>query len=727
MSNRKSSSWFYPNSTGDPCHDRNARTLQFSCFLLALGVSAVLIVSAIGREWEEAPLMGFALAGFVAAALMNRAGRSDWAGRIVFLVVLLDAILLVFQAHDGFRSHSMMVFPGLLLISVMMMDRASYLTTAGIVVVTVAALGIAVKHGLTRATPPVRTTYDSIFYVDLYLLVVALIGGRIARDTQRNAFELGASVDRLSAANLELVQIREHLQDSEERLQSAQRLTHVGSWHWNLGASQVVCSEECKRIFGQPEDYAPSLEGLLQIITPPDRARVANEIQRGIAEKSGCSTEFRVAWPNGELRTVTFTSQVALDEEGSPRHVFGACQDVTDDRRAQEEALAGQKLETVGTLANGVAHDFNNLLGAVLAQAELAQAELASGSYPEEELEVIRKVAIRGSEIVRQLMIYAGNESEVLELVDLSRIVDEMLALLTVSVSKHARLETDLGKCLPPVRASPAQLRQILMNLVTNASEAMGERDGVIRVATRCVTLDPTAAISWRLTEGDYLRLEVSDAGCGIPRETQAKVFDPFFTTKSAGRGLGLAVVDGIVRGLGGAIRFTSELGKGTTFKVLLACAGTSAETMEDQGGHGEKSAGPSQKVTVLVVEDEDPLRQAVVKMLRRTGFSVIEAHDGSQALKTIREYQNPIDILFLDLNLPGTPSREILEETKRLRPEIRPIITSAYPEDFAAASLQVRVEFLRKPYRLRELVDLVCKPHSSRLEDRYGPKTGNM
>jgi two-component system, cell cycle sensor histidine kinase and response regulator CckA len=177
---------------------------------------------------------------------------------------------------------------------------------------------------------------------------------------------------------------------------------------------------------------------------------------------------------------------------------------------------------------------------------------------------------MRGSEIVRQLMIYAGNETDVLELIDLSRIVDEMLALLTVSVSKHARLETDLCSDLPAVRTSSSQIRQILMNLVTNASEAIGERDGVIRVATGRLTLDPTAAISWRLTEGDYLRLEVSDTGCGIPQETQAKVFHPFFTTKSAGRGLGLAVVDGIVRQLGGAIRLTSELGKGTTFAVLL-------------------------------------------------------------------------------------------------------------------------------------------------------------
>ena len=525
-----------------------------SCWPSLIG--AVAILNVIGQGPQETPLLVFAVAGLVAAAVMNRAGRSDWAARTAFLAVLLTAILLVFEARDGFRSHAMLVFPGLLLISVMLLDRASYVTTAGIVLVAVAALGIAVKQGLTRATRPVHTSYASIFFVDLHLLVIAIIGSRIARDTQGNVFDLRASIDRLSAANLELVQIREHLQDSEQRLKSAQRLTHVGSWHWNLGANQVVCSEECKRIFGQPEDYAPSLEGLLEIITPHDRARVANEIQRGIAEKSGCSTEFRIVRPNGDLRTVTFTSQVLLDEEGSPRHIFGACQDVTDDRRTQEQALARQKLETVGTLANGIAHDFNNLLGGVLAQAELALSELAAGSRPEEELKAICSVAMSGSEIVRQLMIYTGQEREAPGLVDVARTVEEMAEILKLSISKRATLHTDLDKDLPAVRASGAQIRQIVMNLVMNASEAIGDRDGVIRLSVRRVKVgqDRFAWIPEELAEGDFVQLEVADTGRGMAPETRARVFDPFFTTKALGHGLGLPVVSGIVRGLAGAI-----------------------------------------------------------------------------------------------------------------------------------------------------------------------------
>jgi PAS domain S-box-containing protein len=603
----------------------------------------------------------------------------------------------------------MLFFPGLLLISVMMLDRASYVMTAGIVVVAVAALGIAVKHGLTHASPPVRTTYDSIFYVDLNMLVIAIIGSRIARDTQRNIFDLRAGIDRLSAANLELVQIREHLQDSEERLKSAQRLTHVGSWHWNLGTNQVVCSEECKRIFGQPEDYMPSIEGLLQIVAPPDRGRVANEIQRGVAEQTGCSTEFRIVRPNGDLRTVTFTSQVLLDEKGSPRHIFGACQDVTDDRRAQEESLARQKLETVGTLANGIAHDFNNLLGAVLAQAELALSGLATGSRPEEELKSICSVAISGSEIVRQLMIYTGQEREAPGLVDVARTVEEMAEILKFSISKRTTLHTDLDKDLPTLRASGAQIRQIVMNLVMNASEAIGDRDGVVRLTVRRVKVgqDRLAWIPKELAEGDFVQLEVADTGKGMAPETRARVFDPFFTTKPLGHGLGLPVVSGIVRSLGGAIDVASETGKGTTFRVLLPCA--ESTTNASPGPHSHTASTHAiHAATALIVEDEDSLRTAAAKMLRNSGFSVLEAEDGTTAIAAIRG-DRAIDVLLLDVTIPGAPSREVLAEAKRLRPAMRVIVASAYGKEFAAASLQAEVEgFIRKPYSLRDLVGLV-------------------
>jgi len=710
MPNRNSSTWFYPRPTGDPGRDRNARTLQFACFLLTLAVGAVATLDIIGQG-PQVPLLASGVAGLAAAAAINRAGRSDWAARTAFLAVLVTATLMVFGARDGFRSHAMLVFPGLLLISILLLDRLSYVTTAGIVLVTVAMLGIAERKGLTRARPGQRspTTYESIFFVDLNLLVIAVIGGRIARDTQKNVFELHAGIHDLSAANRELMQTKEHLQESENRLKSAQRLTHVGSWHWNFGANHVVCSEECKRIFGQPDDYAPSLEGLLQIIAPRDRERVAGEIQQGIAEKSGCSTEFQIARPNGDLRTVMFTSQVFLDESGMPQHIFGACQDVTEDRRAQEEAFVRQKLETVGTLANGIAHDFNNLLGAVLAQAELALSELDGGARPEEELKAICAVAKSGSEIVQQLMIYTGQEHPVSEAVNVTQAVEEMADLLKLSISKRATLATDLDRDLPAVRASSAQIRQIVMNLIMNASEAVADWGGTIRLTTRRVTAGPDrlAWIPEELASGDFAQLEVADTGRGMSPEVQARIFDPFYSTKPMGHGLGLAVVSGLVRSLGGAIHLVSEPGKGTTFRVLLPCVadpGKAPATPPPRTG----TILEGRAATALVVEDEDPLRAAAVKMLRRSGFSVVEAADGTAAMAAIRG-ADPIDVLLLDVTLPGVPSREVLAEARRLRPAMRTIVTSAYGEDFVAATLQTDVErFIRKPYSLGDLRELV-------------------
>jgi PAS domain S-box-containing protein len=378
--------------------------------------------------------------------------------------------------------------------------------------------------------------------------------------------------------------------------------------------------------------------------------------------------------------------------------------------QGRAERLAQHRLESVGTLASGIAHDINNLLGVVLAQSELALAELAAGSLPEAELNQIRAVAVRGSEIGRQLMIYAGDESEALVLVGVSRTIEDMLELLKVSVSKHVLLETSLEPNLPPIAASPAQLRRVVMNLVTNASEAIGTAEGVIRLATREVTVGPDWARSSSedLVDGKYAELEVTDTGRGMAPETQGRVFDMLFTTKSSGRGLGLPVVQEIVRSLRGAIRLKSSPGSGTTFQIFLPCAG-------DPGQIPPEILSPAEEPqqigagTVLIVEDEAALRQPSSKILRNAGYSVFEAGDGDRALEVIRACQSRICVLLLDITLPGASSREVFEEASRLRPDMKVIVTSAYSAAAAAVALGGRVDrFLRKPYRLSDLTALV-------------------
>jgi two-component system cell cycle sensor histidine kinase/response regulator CckA len=336
---------------------------------------------------------------------------------------------------------------------------------------------------------------------------------------------------------------------------------------------------------------------------------------------------------------------------------------------------------------------------------------LNSGSSCVEELGKIRAASMRGAEIVRQLMFYSGQESEALELVDVGEVVAGMVDLLRVSVSKHVNLETGFDKNLPMVRASRGQIQQIVMNLITNASEAIGDRAGAIRATVGRVTVGrdrPQKDAPAQLPEGDYLQIEISDTGPGMTSAVQARVFDLFYTTKPTGsHGQGLAVVQRIVQNLRGAIDILSAPGKGATFRVFLPAAANTRETTAATNSPAAEE--PTGKTTILVVDDEELLRQAVSKMLRKVGWVVIEAGDGSGALEVIREQKEQIDVLLLDITLPGASSREVYDEAKRRRPGMITIVTSAKTVEMAAASLSTSVEhFLQKPFRLEDLLRIV-------------------
>jgi two-component system CheB/CheR fusion protein len=509
------------------------------------------------------------------------------------------------------------------------------------------------------------------------------------------------------------------LHESEERFRIMADTAPVMIWVSGPDKARTFFSKGWLAFTGRTMDQELGT-GWTEGVHPQDRECLSTS-SHSLDARRNFQMECRLRRADGEYRWLLDTGVARFEQGGGFAGYVGSCVDITDLKRMQEENLAKQKLESVGTLAGGIAHDFNNLMGGVLAHSELALAELAGGGRPTEELQRIRSVAIRGAEIVRQLMIYAGQESEVLELVDVSSIVVDMLELLKVAVSKHAAVETALGKGLPLVRAHPAQLRQVAMNLIINASDAIGDQDGVIRVTTGLVTAGRDTSVSGaaELAEGDYVQFEVSDNGCGMTPETQARVFDPFFTTRLAGHGLGLAVVQGIVRGLRGTIRLVSSPGKGTTFQILLPCAKAPAPAAGSTISRaGEETLGTREATilaTILVVEDEDSLREAVSKMLRKRGLSVVEAVDGTAALDRLRAGPERIDLLFLDFTLPGVSSREVVEEARRLRPGMTVLLTSAYSREMAAASLGASVDrFIRKPYRLDDVMDMIREILSS-------------
>ena len=392
-----------------------------------------------------------------------------------------------------------------------------------------------------------------------------------------------------------------------------------------------------------------------------------------------------------------------------------AVTDITARKAAEEQRLQmerqmqqTQKLESLGVLAGGIAHDFNNLLTIILGNASLALDELSSMSPARDSLRAIEKTALRAAELCRQMLAYSGQGRFVIETLQLDELISEMVSLFKASLSKKALLNLNLANTLPSLRGDPSQIRQVVMNLVINAAEALGERSGVVTVSTgvmECRPDDLTGAYrEERLAQGVYIWLEVSDTGCGMDPEIRRRIFEPFFTTKFTGRGLGLSAVLGIVRGHQGALQVTSALGRGTTFKVLFPAA---PPVGPQSIPPARASLGAWQGIgTVLLVDDEDSVRTLGARMLERIGFQALVASDGQEALELYQVRREEIVLVLLDLTMPYMDGEETFRQLLRLDPQVRVVMTSGYTENEMAPRFtgQRVCGFLEKPYTLEAL-----------------------
>jgi PAS domain S-box-containing protein len=374
----------------------------------------------------------------------------------------------------------------------------------------------------------------------------------------------------------------------------------------------------------------------------------------------------------------------------------------------EQQMQQTQKLESLGVLAGGIAHDFNNLLTIILGNASLALDELPSMFPARDSLWAIEKTALRAAELCRQMLAYSGQGRFVIETLRLNELVSEMTSLFKASLSKKVLLNLNLADALPSLRGDSSQIRQVVMNLMINAGEALDDRSGVVTVSTgvmECRPDDLTGAYrEERLAAGVYIWLEVSDTGCGMDPETQRRIFEPFFTTKFTGRGLGLSAVLGIVRGHQGALQVTSALGRGTTFKVLFPAA-------PPVGPQSALSTGAplgawQGRGMVLLVDDEDSVRTLGARMLERIGFQALVASDSQEALELYQARRGEIVLVLLDVTMPDMDGEETLRQLRRLDEQVRVVMTSSYTEAEMAPRFtgQRRCGFLQKPYTLEAL-----------------------
>jgi signal transduction histidine kinase/CheY-like chemotaxis protein len=426
--------------------------------------------------------------------------------------------------------------------------------------------------------------------------------------------------------------------------------------------------------------------------------------------------------------------QPILDEEVKIGVVIRLT-DVTERKRAEAEQRASdeqqrhtQKRESLGAMAGGMAHDFNNLLTVIIGNAELARGQVGPASPAAPFLRDAVKAADWAASLTRQMLTYAGKARFASERVSLTTLIGGIGDLLRSAVASQANIEFDLVGDLPRVLGDPALLRQLVMNLVTNASEALGGQPGSICVRTRLADVKAedlaTAAFNAGLTPGRHMLLEVADTGSGMEAATLARIFEPFFTTKAMGRGLGLPVVLGVVRAHGGAIFVHSEVGAGTQVRVVLPHLGARpdvaplASTMLDAGKRILATR------TVLVIDKEEHLRRVAEQFLRQDGFQVLTAVDGADGLRTYQRHAGEIDVVLLDLMLPVLSGAAVFRRLRESDPHLPIILTSGYDEEVVWEQLPAgeRSVFLQKPYRGDDLTAKVREILGERRQAPVGP-----
>jgi PAS domain S-box-containing protein len=511
------------------------------------------------------------------------------------------------------------------------------------------------------------------------------------------------------------------LRDSEERYRKLVETCPDGITLTDLEGNLLMTNPQAAAIhgFSSAEELVSHDGGAFDFIAPEDRQRAYENARKTLETGHINRIEYSVLTKDGARVPAELSASLITDEDGKPQAFIGVVRDISERKQAEDERdklqaqiQHAQKLESLGVLAGGIAHDFNNLLVGILGNASLALSKLPGDDQLRPLVEHIERTALRARELTEQLLAYSGHGQFDVRPVDLSHLVQEMAELLSLTVSKKATLSCECADELPAVEGDATQLRQVVMNLITNASEALGNAPGTITVRTRLVQatdaeLD-TSYVREERAAGRYVSLEVIDDGCGMDADVTAKLFDPFFTTKFPGRGLGLSAVLGIVRGHRGTIQVDSASGKGTTIRVLLPAGDRPVPPAAPQPP--ARPAPPAQGRTILVVDDEAGVRQVVHAMLTSAEYQVVLAHDGREALERFREAATPIDAVILDATMPEMDGAETSRALRRLRPDVRILFSSGFTEQEVAERISLGESdgFIQKPYRLGDLLEVL-------------------
>jgi two-component system, cell cycle sensor histidine kinase and response regulator CckA len=538
---------------------------------------------------------------------------------------------------------------------------------------------------------------------------------RMARLIPAIGRELQESAERRRRHEAEAI-----LKETRERMQFALEAVGIGTWEVDFRTGRAIWSDALERLHGlAPGTFGGTIDALASTIHQEDRDDVMRRIRQDKPDLQDYRVEYRTTWPDGSLHWIASIGRTVVgDREAGTLKAVGVGMDITAQKRLEEQFRQAQKMESIGSLAGGIAHDFNNLLTVIGGCCELVALKVSGDVTVAEPLEEIRSATQSATALTRQLLTFSRQQIVMPLPLDLTATVNGFSKILRRLVEENVQIEFRLSPDLGTVRADPGQVEQVLLNLVANARDAMPNGGTVTIETRRAAPTNDDVLLHPELGSGNFVELSVADTGSGMSPEVRARLFEPFFTTKPVGRGtgLGLATVYGIVTQTGGYIVVDSAPGVGTTFRIYLPVDTRAAEPARPEREGARPVTGHE---TILVVEDNAPLRRLNERILQRYGYTVLTAANGVEAQHVCTGHAGPIHIVLVDVIMPGDSGPTVAAWITERRPETRIIYTSGYVGEAIedARILGSEGMFLQKPFTPAQLAsairDVLSRPDS--------------
>jgi len=543
----------------------------------------------------------------------------------------------------------------------------------------------------------------------------------VVRDSSGNPLKVAGVIQDITEQKeaIELLRDREQdLQESEQRYRALVETSPDAILLTDLRGRILAGNHRVAKMHGF-KNFEEILQGSLSVfdlLDPDELPRAREFLAKLLKEGSIREVEFEARRKDHTTFPMDLSASVIPDEDGEPKALVTITRDITERRRAEDALRQAQKMESIGLLAGGIAHDFNNLLHALMGHATIAMMKLTPDNPSRTHIQKAMHAGERATELTKQLLAYSGRGKFKIAPVNLSTLIEENLHLFEVALPKNVVLRMKLGKKLPFIEADAAQIQQVIMNLIINGAEAIGNTNGEVAVHSGMVDIKSTDTYWWKYTgeplpTGAYTFLEIHDTGCGMDEGIIDRIFEPFYTTKFTGRGLGLAAVLGIIKGHKGGLCVKSQPGKGTTFRLAFP---VTTEVIEQTTTAVDIITTVKSDKAILVIDDEEIILDLVVDILTYAGLKVITANNGEEGIMIYKNRYNEIAMVLLDLSMPVMGGEETLRQLVSINPNVRVILSSGYTEEEVELRFQgIRAaDFIQKPYQpnllLRKIHDVI-------------------